>query len=108
MASPRLEREYPFLYEIPAGEVDETLAPPFSEEKILLQGIADAVFEEDGGIVIVDYKTDRLERPEDFVQRYAGQLRIYRQAMERYFGLPVRESLIYSLHLSRTVRVEEQ
>lgn len=105
MASPHLEREYQFLYEIPAGEVDETLKPPFSEERILLQGIADAVFEENGELVIVDYKTDRMERPEDFIRKYAGQLRIYQAAMEQYFGVPVRECLIYSLHLGREIRV---
>ena len=50
-------------------------------------------------------QTDRMERPEDFVRKYADQLRIYQAAMEQYFGAPVRECLIYSLHLGREIRV---
>ena len=30
-----------------------------SDERILIQGIIDAWFEEDDGLVLVDYKTDR-------------------------------------------------
>ncbi len=85
-----LEREYQFIYEITAGEVDDTLKPPFSEERILIQGIADAVFIEDGELVIVDYKTDRMRNPSDFAEKYADQLRIYKEALRQYFELPVK------------------
>ncbi len=100
-----LEREYQFIYEITAGEVDDTLKPPFSEERILIQGIADAVFIEDGELVIVDYKTDRMRNPSDFAEKYADQLRIYKEALRQYFELPVKECLIYSLHLATEIKV---
>ncbi|WP_159438293.1 helicase-exonuclease AddAB subunit AddA [Massiliimalia massiliensis] len=105
MESDMLEREYQFIYEITAGEVDDTLKPPFSEERILIQGIADAVFIEDGELVIVDYKTDRMRNPSDFAEKYADQLRIYKEALRQYFELPVKECLIYSLHLATEIKV---
>lgn len=100
----RLYREYAFLYEIPAGEVQPELSAGFAEEKVLMQGIADMVMEEPDGIVIVDYKTDRLPDPAQILEKYADQLRIYRQALGEYFDLPVKECLIYSLYLEKEIR----
>lgn len=101
----RLYREYQFIYEIDAGRVDPDLKDDFRQEKVLLQGIADAVLEEKDGIVIVDYKTDRMSQEDDFIEKYSGQLNIYRDALGDYFGKPVKDCLIYSLHLEREIPV---
>lgn len=103
----RFYREYQFIYEIPAAEVNAEISAPFREEKVLMQGIADSVFEEEDGLVIVDYKTDRLVYEEEFVERYGDQLRIYREALGQYFDCPVKECLIYSLFLSKEIRVSD-
>ena len=103
----RFYREYQFIYEIPAAEVNAEISAPFREEKVLMQGIADSVFEEEDGLVIVDYKTDRLVYEEDFVERYGDQLRIYREALGQYFDCPVKECLIYSLFLSKEIHVDD-
>ena len=101
----KLYREYQFIFEIDAGRVDPDLQDSFQKEKVLLQGIADAVLEEKDGIVIVDYKTDRMASEQDFIEKYSGQLNIYRDALGAYFGKPVKDCLIYSLHLEREIPV---
>ncbi len=100
-----LLREYKFLYFIPAGEVDDTLPKPFSEEKILIQGIADCLMFEKEGITIIDYKTDYSNQEQVLAQRYFDQLRIYKAAIEQAFSKPVRQCLLYSLHLEKEIEI---
>lgn len=102
-----LHREYAFLYAVPATRIDESLPARYAGESVLMQGIADLVLEEEDGIVIVDYKTDVLKQPEQFVARYREQLRLYRQALDSYFGKPVKSCLIYALHLGQSIAVED-
>ena len=66
-----------------------------SEERIPVQGVIDAMFIEDGEIVILDYKTDRLSAGEEdrLVKLYKRQLDVYAEAAERLLGLPVKEKL---------------
>lgn len=105
MAAEAFYREYAFLYEIDASEVDGEISPQFREEKVLMQGIADTVFEEQDGIVIVDYKTDRIYEEEELIAKYKDQLRIYKDALSRYFDKPVKACYLYSLYLEREIRV---
>ena len=48
-----------------------------SDERILIQGIIDAFFEEDGKLVLVDYKTDYVENSDILIRRYEAQVRYY-------------------------------
>ena len=102
-ASPRCEREVRFNVEIPAGMVRPELRLPMSAEPIVLQGAADLLFEEGGGLVLVDFKTDRIRDPEELWNRYRGQLALYRSAFEKTTGMPVKECLLYSFQLGREV-----
>ena len=102
-ASPHSEREVRFNAEIPAGRVKPELEPPMSEERIVLQGAADLLFEENGGLVLVDFKTDHVKGPEELWNRYRGQLEFYRDAFEQSTGKKVKECLLYSFSLGRTV-----
>lgn len=65
----------------------------------LLRGGIDLVFREDGGWVIVDYKTDlfRGRSPDGFVQKYAPQVLLYARAWERCTGEKVKETALYFL-----------
>lgn len=101
--SDKVLREYPFLYEIPASELGTAAGNALPDEKILLQGIADCLIFEEDGIVIVDYKTDYVSDPKELAARYYDQLRIYRDVMNTAFGEPVKECLLYSLHLEREI-----
>ncbi len=108
-ASPLLLREFPFTIERPLHELAPataaTLPPDAADESIVVQGIADAVFEEDGALVIVDYKTDRVDHGSELAERYRAQLTIYKNALTRALDRPVKECVIYSFHLSEAVDV---
>lgn len=105
LSSQKQYREFRFTVKIKAGLADKDLKPPFSEEDIILQGAVDCAFEESGGIVIVDYKTDRVKTMEELKNRYHTQLELYRYAMEQCTGLPVRECVLYSFHLDDSIVV---
>ncbi|MBD5529063.1 MAG: helicase-exonuclease AddAB subunit AddA [Lachnospiraceae bacterium] len=91
-----LYREQPFVYGISAAR----LKPDFpAEEKVLIQGIIDAFFIENDRIVVVDYKTDRVQSGQELWNRYAEQLRYYEEALGKLMGLPVGEKILYSSSL---------
>lgn len=75
-----------------------------SEETILVQGIIDLYFEEDGDIVVLDYKTDRVSDPEELKHRYHSQLEYYAMALQRLTGKKVKEKVIYSFALGKEIQ----
>ena len=96
--SPRLMRELRFIDELPARLLDPTLEGDDGEERIIIQGVADCVFEEGDGFVIVDYKTDRVRDPMILRERYHTQLRLYAHALTRALGRPIRHCILYALY----------
>lgn len=98
-------REYKFLHFIKAGEVDNELKNEFAERKILIQGIADCIMVEDGGITIIDYKTDFEKNEQVLIDRYRNQLKTYKGAVENAFNLPVAQCLLYSLMLEKEIEI---
>ncbi len=98
-----LQREKPFVMSVPANLVWEESRP---EEEVLVQGIIDVFWEEEEGIVLLDYKTDRVDHAKELVRRYKKQLELYADALNRYGdGKPVKEILIYSFALEETIRL---
>ena len=89
----RLRREKPFLLGLPYHEIDPD--SPL-DETVLVQGIIDMYFEEDGRLVLIDYKTDRVRDPRELAGRYKAQLAYYRRALSAAAGLPVGEVWIYA------------
>ena len=102
----RVYKEYRFSVRIPAHEISPDAAEAAQGESIVLQGAVDLAFVEDGELVIVDYKTDRVKDPAELVEMYAVQLRLYRGAMEQCLCIPVKECVIYSVRHSVEVKVE--
>lgn len=94
-AEGRLKKEKQFVIGIPAREMGDW----DSDELVLIQGIIDAFFEEDGGLVLVDYKTDYVENKEVLIKRYRAQLDYYERALCQMTQMPVRERYIYSYRL---------
>ena len=72
-ASQKLMREQKFAIQIPARELYPELPENAAEETVVVQGIADCAFVENGELVILDYKTDRGITLEQLAERYAGQ-----------------------------------
>ena len=97
-----LWKEQPFVLGIDAKEI----YPEEQEnELVLVQGIIDVYFEEEDGLVVLDYKTDRVSRAEELVERYHGQLDYYAKALEQLRGKKVKEKLIYSFTLKKLIKL---
>ena len=98
----KLMREKPFMMGIPASDLD----PKFpTEEMVLIQGIIDAWFIEDGEIILMDYKTDRVKEASELVKRYQIQLDLYKRALESATNMKVREVYIYSFGLGCQIKL---
>ena len=99
-----LKREQQFMFGLPAAELYPE-AGSECEEIVLIQGIIDAYFEEEGEIVIVDYKTDYVDRGNEtvLVDKYRAQLNYYARALENITGKIVKEKIIYSFALNDEV-----
>lgn len=76
-----------------------------STEGTVLQGVADCVFEENGSLVILDFKTDRVNTQQQLVDMYKQQLQLYAQACQKTFNMPVRECVIYSFVLKKAIKL---
>lgn len=85
----RIWREHPFVWR-------KTVA---ANESTLIQGVVDMLFLEADGFVLLDYKSDRLSRPQEFVERYQRQLALYKEAIEALTQKPVKEMAIYAFHI---------
>jgi ATP-dependent helicase/nuclease subunit A len=89
----RVYRETPFTILMPAADVLRDTGIP-ANEQVVMQGIVDCWFVEEGRIVLVDYKTDRTL---DRVPAYRRQLAWYAAALEKTTGLPVKEQILWFL-----------
>ena len=106
LASASLEKEKRFMVELPLSVVETHLPEHLKTETAVLQGAVDCVFEEDGALVIVDFKTDRVKHAKELWERYRLQLELYVYAMEQCCGKPVKECILYSFHLDQEVTGE--
>ena len=68
-------------------------------EKVILQGIIDAFIMEEEGIILVDYKTDRVKDGEELKNRYQKQIDLYSEALEQILGKKVKRRVLYSFSL---------
>ena len=75
------------------------------EEMVLIQGIIDVFWVEEDGIVLLDYKTDRVDSATRLRDMYKEQLDLYAEALERIFLLPVKEKYLYSFRLNQAIEV---
>ncbi len=95
----KLFREQPFVYGISANRLSNSENQFPEEETVLIQGIVDAFFYEEDGIVLLDYKTDVISSLEELVNRYKVQLDYYEEALTGLTGKAVKEKILYSFYL---------
>ncbi len=98
----RILREHRFTVNIPASDIDPSYP---QDEKVILQGAIDCMIFEPDGIIIVDYKTDRVKSMSELCNRYALQLKLYKRAADQLFDLPVKKCCIYSISLAQETDV---
>ncbi|WP_024856805.1 UvrD-helicase domain-containing protein [Ruminococcus albus] len=97
MSSPDLRREQKFLASVKDLGLTEKLSE-YTTGEGYIQGIADCIFKESDGWVLVDYKTDNFKNTEE-MKRYKTQLMLYKAAFELILGEKVKSSYIYSFKL---------
>lgn len=101
----KLTKEQPFVMSLPADRIWKETE---SKDPILVQGIIDVFWEEEGGIVLLDYKTDRVTSCNELRKRYQAQLLLYAEVLERIFeGKQIRDILIYSFRLNETIHISK-
>lgn len=98
----RLRREQPFVFGIDATEIHPEAQ---TDDLVLIQGIIDAYFEEEDGLVVVDYKTDQVRSGRELEEKYREQLHLYSRALEQITQKRVKEQVIYSFTLGKEIRL---
>lgn len=98
----KLRREQPFVLSVQAEEIYPEAK---GEDRILVQGIIDSYFEEEDGLVLVDYKTDRIKSVQELVDKYRAQLDYYAKALEQLTKKKVKQKLIYSFAIGQEIEV---
>lgn len=114
----KLYKEQPFVLGLPANRLKPEFPP---QEMVLIQGIIDVFFEEEDGLVVLDYKTDAVDTVQELVKRYQVQLAYYSEALTQIFGSgadadgksgaaakPVKEKIIYSFKLGQEITLIPQ
>lgn len=76
------------------------------DEKIFIQGIVDCIFDDGDGLVLIDYKTDRVKAGQELAGKYATQLRLYAQAVATILERPVKETYLYVFSTSEVIAVD--
>ncbi len=104
-AQGKLRREQPFVLGLKAKEL---YPDSNSDEIVLVQGIIDAFFEEEDGLVLMDYKTDYIheDAKTELTKKYQSQLGYYRMALERLTGKPVKEVWFYAFATGEDFRID--
>ena len=96
-------REFKFSVLDDAGKYD----PDVTDEEILLQGVVDCAILDDDGIIVIDFKTDRVT--EDTIMSvadgYRQQVIAYADALQKIYQMPIKEKLIYFFELTRIVQI---
>lgn len=105
LRSSDVRREMRFISEVPAGRIQPDLSDAVKDTPVIIQGAVDLCFAEDDGIVVVDFKTDRVENANELKTAYSEQLEIYSKACEKIFARPIKQKIIYSFALSEAIEL---
>lgn len=109
-AGKQIHREVAFYIDMPATTIDPTLPEDiYEKEMVRLQGVIDGYFEEEGGLVLFDYKTDYVGEdvtPRDIKERYRTQIKYYSDTLEKIMGMPVKDKYLYLFYSGDIIEME--
>ena len=105
IASQLVMREKRFTARLKPSEVFDEYKGVKTDATVIIQGAVDLAFVEDGKLVIVDYKTDRVKDITKLAGLYKKQLYLYKSAMEQSEELTVKECILCSIHLGSYITV---
>lgn len=104
LSAEKMQREFKFSLLCDAGDVFGTA----QGDEVLLQGVVDCFIEEDGELVVIDYKTDLVRNQQQLEERkelYAKQIGSYALALERICGKRVKEAVLYFLSMGKSCEI---
>lgn len=104
--SDNVMREKKFFVKISDLAIDNDIIRVYNGTDGMLQGVADCIFEEDDGYVLIDYKTDNTTSEQALLDRYATQLRLYAAAFNILLDKPVKEAYIYSFVQKKVIEAK--
>ena len=102
----KVYREVPFNLKKLASEVIDSLKA--CDEELLIQGVIDCYFEEEGQLVLLDYKSDHAiaGKTDAIVSKYIPQLQLYEEALRKITGKAVKEKILYLFSLQEAILLE--
>lgn len=100
----KVYKEAPFNLEVRAEEVYD-IKDESKNDILMIQGIIDMYFENEEGIVLVDYKTDKVEFELELIKRYKKQLDYYEEALAKLTNKKIVKKYIYSFALKKAIEV---
>ena len=104
--SSEILRERKFLVKISDLGMNDELTEKYKGTDGMVQGIVDLAFEENGSLVVVDYKTDYTESAEALAEEYSRQLEIYKYALEQTERKNVSHAIVYSFGLGQAIELK--
>ncbi|MCM1530253.1 MAG: UvrD-helicase domain-containing protein [Alistipes sp.] len=103
MSAKSYQRELKFTVAAAELDIDDEIVKKFMGTDVMIKGIVDLMYEEEDGIVIVDYKSDRGVSANALRERYRKQLEIYKAALELTTGKRVKGLSLYSIELEQEI-----
>lgn len=102
-AAKSYQREMKFTVAAAQLDIEDEIIKRFMGTDVMIKGIVDLMYEEEDGIVIVDYKSDRSASANELRERYSKQLEIYKAALELTTGKKVKGLSLYSIELAQEI-----
>lgn len=100
-----IHKEHPFYINIKASRIYNQINKE-DDEEILVQGVIDLFFiDKDDKLILVDYKTDYVQNENELVEKYKGQLELYKEALEQSLNKKVDKMCIYSVYLNKLIEI---
>lgn len=102
-----IRRELPFYTSISVKDIKDNIEDESGNENVRLQGIIDLFFEENGEIVLVDYKTDYVKEniEEEMNKKYKIQMDYYTKALEKMTGKVVSKRYLYLFYIEKAIEI---
>lgn len=107
--APKVQREVPFSYGIRAGDIQDNVDAVTANEIVLIQGVIDCLFEDEQGLVLVDYKTDRVYglTTDQLKERYMTQISLYSKAVSHIYRSPISEKYVFYFDNALLIRMDD-
>jgi ATP-dependent helicase/nuclease subunit A len=113
LSAKMVKREVPFTLSLPANEVYSNWRD--EDESIFIQGVIDCVFEDDNGLVLIDYKSDGItdrykggfEQAKSIMEdRYKVQIDLYTRAIEQIWKRKITERFLFFFDGAHVLKLE--